>query len=185
MPFNRLNLHVYNAGSLSEGPITTELQTALSKLSTQLVLIDELYRPKGQVIAPALKALQDHPQDHQLELDFVFVAVLMDVLQRAKNVSYHNSYSKRGLLSAFFNIERKFERFDAQLFGGTQDAHSEGFIDTLGDLAIYCVKTFAWYALREPELFRKWLEAVLNESTSSGMVQLPPEDNGEDADDTV
>lgn len=102
--------------------------------------------------------------DHRVELDFMLAASIVNTLQTAKNAHYDNSYSKRGLLSIFFNMERKWERIDKGIFHSIGDAGSETFMDTLGDMAAYSMKLFAWYAIRNPVAYSKWLNTVRKEA---------------------
>lgn len=118
--------------------------------------------------------------DHRIELDYMLVSSFLNTLQEAKNVHYNNSWSKRGLLSMFMNVERKWERVDHQLFNDIGDAGSEAFIDTLGDLAVYATKMFAWYAARSPVAYARWLESVRKEAEAVGQITQPQPKSAED-----
>ena len=118
-------------------------------------------------VVPILE-IQNRP-DHNPELDFIRVCQSLAMLQHAKGVHYKNSYSKHGLMSIFFNLSRKYDRWENQLFHGTGDAPSESVLDTLADLAVYAVKQFAWVAARQPQAYLKWLESVEREMVAVGL----------------
>jgi hypothetical protein len=121
----------------------------------------------------------DKQPDHRLELDFMVVASMMNTLQTAKNVHYDNSWSKRGMLSMFMNVERKYERLDTQIFSELGDAGSETFMDTLGDFAVYAVKMFAWYAARNPQAYLRWMLEVQKEREAVFPTSVPVEEEEE------
>lgn len=136
-------------------------------------LIDRLHQTEAELLhtgsnrqlrasVDTIQVNHEHP-DHRLELDFMVVASMMNTLQTAKNVHYDNSWSKRGMISMFMNVERKYERLDTQIFSEVGDAGSETFMDTLGDFAVYAVKMFAWYAARNPQAYLRWMLSVQKE----------------------
>lgn len=111
--------------------------------------------------------------DHKPEVPMLVIAHIGDRLQKAKNVHYKNSWSKRGIFSCFFNMERKWERFVESVFGGTtvMDTASEAFMDTILDLAVYSMKLVGWVAARRPDLYRKMLRSVALEVQSVGQLE--------------
>lgn len=124
---------------------------------------------------------KDAVTDHRVELSFQAACDMVNVLQVAKNKHYDNSYSKRGIYSIFFNMERKWERLIGQLFGNTPvagesqegdplEAASESFMDTCVDLAAYSMKLVAWMSVRRPDLYIKVLQYVEAESISVGIL---------------
>lgn len=110
--------------------------------------------------------------DHRVEIPMMVMAQVGNRLQLAKNVHYDNSYSKRGLFSIFFNMERKWERSVSQIFGGRTvgDTASESFVDTCIDLAVYSIKMCAWICARRPDLYQKLLGSVVRELQSVNML---------------
>jgi hypothetical protein len=109
-------------------------------------------------------------RDHRVEVDHYSVAVMIFVLRAAKNVHYDNSYSKRGLFSIFFNMERKWERLAAQLFNDHGDAASETFVDTIVDLAAYAIGMVGWLCARQPAAYIKLLQAIDREAVAVGLL---------------
>ena len=164
------NLNIHNIRPLQELNHVNELMNVINELEDDL-----LKQGANRVLTPgeASIKLNNQTPDHRIELDFMMAASFVNTLQAAKNVHYDNSYSKRGLLSIFFNVERKWLRIDKQLFSDTMDdAGSETFMDTLGDFAAYAMKMFAWYAVRNPVAYYKWLEMVRKECQAVGL--MPP-----------
>jgi hypothetical protein len=120
------------------------------------------------------KVHNDAENDHKVELPFMSMARVIDRLQEAKNKHYQNSYSKRGVLSIFFNMERKWDRMDKQIFSDLSNAASETFLDTCIDLAAYAVKLCAWICARRPEMYRQLLQSVEEEGVAAGTLAPAP-----------
>lgn len=112
--------------------------------------------------------------DHRVELPFSIISGVVERLATAKNVNYDNSYSKRGILSIFFNLERKWERIDKQIFSGKSlvDLTTETFLDTCIDLAAYSMKMCAWICTRRPDLYLKLLRVTHQECLSVGTIKV-------------
>ncbi len=134
--------------------------------------VDSLNRVKlpAQLVQYKDINLQAHG-DHRVEIPFNQMARIIDVLQTAKNKHYDNSYSKRGLFSIFFNVERKYERLVSMLFSNSElsASDSETLLDTVVDLGAYIVKMAGWICARRPDLFAKLLDSVQREAVSAGL----------------
>ena len=111
-------------------------------------------------------------RDHRVELPIMHMAKVVQQLADAKNKVYDNSYSKRGLFSIFFNMERKWERVVSQVFNGNslRDAMSETFLDTCVDLAAYATKLCGWICARRPDLYLRLLQATAKECRDAGII---------------
>lgn len=123
----------------------------------------------------------DANRDHRVEENFMRVAKYVNLLQLAKNVYYDNSWSKRGLLSMFFNMERKWERIAAQIANTASmddlgDHNGETFVDTCVDLAAYSMKLCAWVFVRRPDLYKRFLETLTSELEKAKMLAPQPLD---------
>jgi len=114
-------------------------------------------------------------RDHRIEEDFMRVSKYVNLLQLAKNVYYDNSWSKRGLLSMFFNMERKWERIASQITSTAymeelREENGETFVDTCVDLAAYAMKLCAWVFVRRPDLYKRFLVSVTAELEKAKMM---------------
>ena len=62
---------------------------------------------------------------------------------RAKNAAYGDSFSKGiekyGYISALVRMYDKWNRIETLLSGGTNEVKDEAIVDTLQDLACYCL----------------------------------------------
>lgn len=110
--------------------------------------------------------------DHRVELPIMHMAKVIQMLADAKNKVYDNSYSKRGLFSIFFNMERKWERVVSQVFNGksVRDSVGETFLDTCVDLAAYSVKLCGWICARRPDLYLRLLQSTAKECRDAGII---------------
>lgn len=150
------------------------------QISPQVItpeLTEELNKSRAKLGMPPVNGdftvlNREAQTDHRVEVSFMDMASLVNKLQNAKNVLYDNSYSKRGLFSIFFNMERKWQRMDNQLFKGLGDAASEGFLDTCVDLAAYSMKLCAWICARSPKAYLKLTQMVQAEVESNGTPRI-------------
>ncbi len=97
-------------------------------------------------------------------------------LQNDKGLVYGRSYMKYGEVSIFMNVSRKFDRIEnimsKAMKDGTSSLHSdksstptETFLDTIIDMAVYCLMWAGYVKDNHPEEFQKFL--VSNNLTSS------------------
>lgn len=100
---------------------------------------------------PFAEAYGDHKPDELVRiqqprlpdtgLSFSDVCAVLKVLEYKKTLRYGQSWRKHGeVLSIFANISRKWDRLDNMHRNGVAGTSDESEIDTLGDLAVYCLK---------------------------------------------
>jgi hypothetical protein len=91
-------------------------------------------------------------------------------LQGDKGKMYGRSWCKHGDLSAFFNLERKWDRIQNimekamvegtdSLFNGSSDTATETFLDTVVDLGCYAMMWAGYIQENHPEMWRKFLQS--------------------------
>ena len=91
-------------------------------------------------------------------------------LQNDKGVIYGRSWCKHGDLSAYFNLERKWDRIYNimdkamkngidTLFSDDSSTPTETFVDTIADLALYSLMWVGYIKETHPEEFEKFLRA--------------------------
>ena len=91
-------------------------------------------------------------------------------LQNEKGTIYGRSWCKHGDISAFFQIERKFDRIhnimERAMKEGTEILHSEKyatptetFLDTVVDLGLYALMWVGFIRENHPEEYEKFLKS--------------------------
>lgn len=132
----------------------------------------------------ALLSLHDiikHITQADIQVDngnLLAVAAIAFQLQNAKELSYGRSWCKHGDLSAFFNLERKWDRIynimngvisdgieNSPHFKDTGDA--ESLTDTIFDLGIYALMWVGFIMEQHPEAgnaFRRGVKRFLDQS---------------------
>lgn len=100
------------------------------------------------------------------EDDFSFSRVcgILALIEAKKGRYYQASWQRRGLDSAYENIRRKFDRLEvlvaALKAGEGTGSQSENILETLGDAAVYAIKTIVLLSEADPNELQKWLEEV-------------------------
>lgn len=97
------------------------------------------------------------------------LSILPDILklQNEKERVYGRSWCKHGDLSAFFNLERKWDRIQNimervmkegvdTLFSSDSGTPTETILDTIIDLGCYSIMWAAYIKERHPELFEQF-----------------------------
>lgn len=91
-------------------------------------------------------------------------------LQNSKSKSYGRSWCRHGDLSAYFNLERKWDRLYnlmdramsegsiQELFNGDADTSTETFVDTIVDLSLYSLMWVGYIFEHHPDAYRRFLE---------------------------
>lgn len=111
-------------------------------------------------------------QDELSQDNLNVLAILPELLrlQNEKSLIYGRSWCKHGELSAFFNLERKWDRIqnimEHAMVEGTDYVHSdkastptETFTDTIADLANYSLMWVGYIKEKYPEEWQSFVEA--------------------------
>ncbi len=89
------------------------------------------------------------------------LCTVLQSLEYQKTLTYKDSWKKRGeLVSIFGNLARKWDRLEDMLLNNSAPQKSETKIDTVADLAVYCIKYLGWLAEQDPDGFRRWVQSV-------------------------
>ena len=91
-------------------------------------------------------------------------------LQDDKGKVYGRSWCKHGEISAFFNLERKWDRIsnimekamkdgvDNTIYGKDGETATETFLDTVVDLSVYSLMLVGYIKENHPEEWERFLE---------------------------
>lgn len=93
-------------------------------------------------------------ENHVVKTEKIFQ--LLMALHLEKEKQYDRSFAKRGLIGVFMNVGRKIDAAETYYHKGNLDTAE--MMDTLGDLAVYCVKLIEAMRIMSPDEFRKWVE---------------------------
>lgn len=133
---------------------------------------------KDVVPSYTISALEEFFKGVQTRAHESFSSVLpvLQHLQFQKEARYGNSWKQRGeILSIFPNLCRKWDRLEniitSQIDSGLDisSGTDESKIDTVGDLANYCILYLTYLAEKDPVGYRKWVESV-------SKMELPDQD---------
>ena len=148
--------------------ITSERFKALYELakqrasvrSTEFAAWEEAFR-EGYCCVPSGSILSLRSED---DFSFSKVCGILALIEAKKGKYYQASWQRQGLNSAFFNLRRKFDRLevlvDALNAGESTGSQSENILETLGDAAVYAIKTIVLLSEADPDELQKWLEEV-------------------------
>ena len=141
----------------------------------------ELYETKGLKKSPLEKTKEELIEGFKQYLDKqpeickdnenvlrIMPALLQ--LQNDKGRVYGRSWCKHSDLSAFFNLERKWDRIYTimeramkegtdVLWGDASSTPTETFLDTIVDLGLYSIMWAGYIMENHPEQFQKFLDA--------------------------
>lgn len=90
------------------------------------------------------------------------------ILQQNKELFYGDSWRKRGHLSAFMNLARKFDRMECMFSEAVNNSgvdelfdenQFETFLDTVADLTVYGLLWTSFIAKEYPGLWEKFLKS--------------------------
>jgi len=91
---------------------------------------------------------------------FAFLCGVVSRLEALKGKSYRASWQKRGMSSAFMNLQRKYDRIDNIINLNGEDV-GENLTSQLADTAVYSLKMTTFQAETNPEEVVNWLLEVI------------------------
>ena len=126
-----------------------------------------------QILKDFEKYLQSQDTLCEDNINILTIMPALLQLQNTKGNIYGRSWCKHEDMSAFFNLERKFDRIsnimekamkngtEETLFGKDSPASTptETFVDTVVDLGLYSLMWVGLIMERHPEQYQKFLEA--------------------------
>jgi len=92
---------------------------------------------------------------------FSRICGLLTVIQAKKGKSYQASWQKRGMIGAFGNLQRKYDRIDAILnYDGDHPPGGETLTSQLADMAVYAILMLSLQVQLYPDELSKWLDEI-------------------------
>lgn len=106
----------------------------------------------------------------QKDNDFKEICEMLCELQSYKSKRYGSSWCKHGeAISIFGNTARKYDRIENIMKDFAQKQvplpnpeSEESVIETVADLAVYCILWSTWIKVNRPKEYYSWIERIRN-----------------------